>query len=187
MERAVPQSRISLDTFKPLFHPKPYTGKLWVDLIFLLLLGALHSTVIPSIIGRYLSFDLMTPWLICTFVAAPLTHSVIVLMVASFILETHSACPAGMYMTAYWIIMAVIWLTRATLSWRHAFPWTVTMVVAQLWVILFEAFVKAVTAGTVHISFFDVWCQALRLITGTLFGMGLAQRFLREGLGEESS
>ena len=187
MERAPSQTRLSLETLRPLLKPQPFTGQMWVDITFLLLIGALHSTILPAMFGRYILIDLMTPWLVCTFVAAPLFRSMVLGTFGALILETHTACPAGMYMTAFWVIMSVLWLTRSTLSWRHAFPWAVTLFAAELWVISFETFVMAVSEGSFHISFLETFHQCVRLVVSTVVGMTFAQRFMRDGIAEEAA
>lgn len=187
MERTSSHPRLSVASLKLLLKPQPYTGELSVDIIFLFLIGALHCTILPSLVGRYLLIDLMTPWLICTFVAAPLTHSIVLGILGALILETHSAAPAGMYMAAYWVIMAALWLTRSTLSWRHVFPWAVTFFVTELWVIAFETFVMAVSEGAFHFSFLQLVHQCLRLAVATLLGLALCRRFMSLGVGEETA
>lgn len=187
MERVPSQPRLSLASLKPLLRPHPYTALMWVDIFFLLLVGALHSTIIPSIFGRYAIVDLMTPWLVCTFVAAPLLRSIVLGTLGAFILETHAASPAGMYMTAYWVIMAALWLTRSTLSWRHAFPWAVTFFISELWVVIFETFVMAVSEGTFHLNFIQALHQCVRIGCATGIGMALSLRFMALGVGEEST
>lgn len=187
MERTSGHPRLSLASLKLLLKPQPYTGELSVDIIFLFLVGALHSTILPSVFGRYLLIDLMTPWLVCTFVAAPLTRSIVLAILGALILETHSAAPAGVYMVAYWAIMAALWLARSTLSWRHVFPWAVTFFVAELWVIAFETFVMAVNLGDFHFNPVQIVHQSLRLVVATLIGLALCRRFMSLGVGEETA
>jgi hypothetical protein len=187
MERTSGHPRLSLATLKLLLKPQPCTGESSVDIIFLFFVGALHSTILPSIFGRYLLIDLMTPWLVCTFVAAPLTRSIILAILGALILETHSATPAGLYIVAYWIIMAALWLARSTLSWRHVFPWAVTFFVSELWVIAFETFVMAVSEGVFQFNPIQMLNQCLRLGVATVFGLALCRRFMSLGVGEETA
>lgn len=164
---------------------RPYTGRIVLDLVFLLIVGALHETVLPSLVGSVLLVDLMTPWLVTTFVAAPLPRALLLGTFGALILETHSAAPAGLYVTVYWMIAVVLRITRGTLSWRHAFPWAVTFLVSELWVILFESFVIGVGDGGNPFDLRYVLTQAARLVASVLLGMLLCRRFMELGVGEE--
>jgi len=94
------------------------------------------------------------------------------------ILETSSAAPQGLYLSAYWVILVVLYLTRATLSWRHAFPWLVTIGLAELWVIAFEVFVTFVNEGGMKVDSGFLLAQVLRVLLALAFGM-IASRRLR--------
>lgn len=172
---------------RPWLVPRPASGKLYLDILFLLLVGALHHTILPSLFGSFVLIDLMTPWLVTTFVAAPLPRAIVTLIVGALVLETHSAAPAGMYIAAYWVICVALRLTRSTLSWRHAFPWLVTFIVAEAWVILFETFVMSVSEGQLRLSFGYVVAQLVRLAVAAFFGMLLSHRLMTIGVGEDQS
>lgn len=187
MEHTLSRVREAAAQVRPWLVPRPASGKLALDVIFLLLVGALHHTVLPSLFGSVVLIDLMTPWLVTTFVASPLPRAIVTLIVGALILETHSAAPAGMYIAAYWVVCVALRLTRSTLSWRHAFPWLVTFLVAEAWVILFETFVMAVSEGQLQLSFGYVLSQLVRLAVSAFFGMLLSHRLMMMGIGEEQS
>ncbi len=167
-------------TFGHFLIPRPYTRRLWLDLVYLLVIGAVHHTVLPSFTRHLFVIDLMTPWIVATFVVASLPRAAILGGCAALILETHSAAPAGLYICAYWIIAVVLHLTRSTLSWRHIFPWLVTLALSELWVMIFESFVSGVNEGAVRFDPMHLAKQGLRLLTSTLAGLLMAKRIIRD-------
>ena len=87
---------------------RPNTGVFWADMLWLLVIGTLDNHVVPTLTGGILPFSIMTPWLVLTFVVAPVRLSIATLIVGSLIQETNSGSPRGMYLTVYWIIFAII-------------------------------------------------------------------------------
>lgn len=185
MDTTTTRVRAAAHWLMPWVAVRPYTGKMPLDIIYLLLIGALHQTVLPSMVGGVMLVDLMTPWLVTTFVAAPLPRATVLGLLGALILETHSAAPAGLYICAYWVIAVVLRLTRTTLSWRHGFPWMVTFFVTEIWVISFETFVVAVSEGGFHFGFGYALAQIVRLLASTAFGMLLCQGIMAQGLNED--
>jgi hypothetical protein len=92
-------------------------------------------------------------------------------------METGSTTPAGMYLTAFWMIATGVFLSKASLSWRHYFPWIVTLTIAELWIILFELFVNAVILNNFEFTLQDFAVQSTRLGFGIALGMVLCHRF----------
>ena len=156
---------------------RPYTGSLVRDLPFLLVVCALHYTIVPSLVGRYLLIDLLTPWLVVTFIAAPTGKGALIALIGAFLMETRTSAPAGMYLTCFWMIGTGIYVSRSSLSWRHSFPWVVTFVVAELWMILAEIFVSHVMLGHWHLTLQEVLIQCARLVFSVGWGMILCKRF----------
>jgi hypothetical protein len=183
MENGLSHLMLSIKSVRPTLSLRPHTGRLWLDLLYLLVIGALHHTVLPSLSRSLVVVDLMTPWLIACFVTETLPRGALLGLVGAMIVETHSAAPAGLYVCAYWVIAVVLYLTRSTLSWRHAFPWVVTFAVGELWVVGFESFVTAVNAGgqptSAPLAFVDWSRLALggtRVIIAVALGMLISQR-----------
>lgn len=166
-----------LDRCKDLLKIRPYTGSLAKDVFYLLLMSALHHTLLPSVVGRYQLVDILTPWIVVTLVAAPLGKGAFLAMLGAFLIETRTTAPSGMYLTGYWMIGIGIYLSKASLSWRHYFPWIVTLTVAQLWIILFELFVNAVILNNFVFTLQQFLIQSSRLGFAVGFGMILCQRF----------
>ena len=166
------------------FHP--HTGRLWWDVPLLLLIGALHSTVLPSLTASLLAIDLMTPWLVTILIIEKIPRALLFCTLAGLILETHTTAPAGLYLCIYWMITCVIYLTRETLSWRHALPWLLTYVGAQLGVIAFETFVLAISAGSRPFSWTYIYAQLCRLLIAVGIGMLLSRRYIGTGIQVEA-
>src|SRR6478735_6167245 len=123
------------------WRPRPNTGSLTQDVLFLLVIGFLQITILPYFFGSLGHLDLITPWLVITFIRQRPLQGHILGLVGAMILETRLAVPAGLYICAYWILANVIFLVRPALSWRYKTPWLVSYALASLWVILFEVFV----------------------------------------------
>jgi len=187
METTLTSSRSLKGRLKNALHFSPCTGYLGLDVALLLVVGALHFTVLPCLTRSWVLIDLMTPWLVTTFVAAKLPRAALLGLLGALILETHSAAPAGLYICAYWVILVALYLTRGTLSWRHAFPWLVTFVLSELWVIGFETFVLTVDAGLSPLAPHYLITQAVRLVLAVGIGLWLSQRFMATGIAEEAA
>jgi hypothetical protein len=168
------------EALAPYVALRPYTHKLWLDVCFLLIIAALHHTVLPSFTRHLFVVDLMTPWIVATFVVATLPRAIFLGGIAALLLETHSAAPAGLYLCAFWVIAVVLHLTRSTLSWRHVFPWLVTLAASELWVMIFESFVSGVSEGSLRFDAVHLARQGLRLFTSTFAGLILARRIIRD-------
>lgn len=171
----------------PFVRLRPASGRLWLDIVFLLVIGVLHSAVAPTFTGNWLFLDLITPWLTVHFVTQSLPKAALLGAIGALIIETHVAAPAGLYFCAYWVVIVTLALTRSTLSWRHAFPWLVTMTATEAWVIGFESFVRLVNEGPEGFRLEDLLHQGTRLIAAALFGLFLARRFITGDQGEETN
>jgi hypothetical protein len=163
---------------RPWFALRPASGRLPLDLVYLIIIAALHHTVLPTLVGHVLLVDLVTPWLVATFVLAPLGRGALIGALGALIVELHSTSPVGLYLCAYWVIAVILRLTRSTLSWRHAFPWAVTFAAAEAWVIGFESFVIGVSEGFARFTLGYVVVQAARLGLAVLIGMLLARPYV---------
>ncbi len=174
-----------VETVLPHLKFRPASGKLWLDALCLLIVGALHFTIIPTLTGSWLAVDVMTPWLVTVFVVEKLPRAAFIGLVGSIVLETQSSTTAGMYVCAYWVTLCVLQLTRATLSWRHIFPWVVTYLLSAIWVIGFETFVGAVYESGYQFDAKFLTAQFARVLAAMLIGLILSHRFRTLGLAEE--
>jgi len=172
---------------KPLLHFRPVSGQLWFDTLLLLVVGTMHHTVLPSLTSGVFAIDLMTPWIVTTLVLETLPRGLFLAAVGALILETHSAAPAGFYLCSYWVITAVIHLTRDTLSWRHIMPWAFTYGISQLWLVCFSTFVLVVNSGTGIFSWAYLRVQSEMLFTGIGIGLILCHRHLATGIRREEA
>ncbi len=185
METTLSRVKFALSAARPWLRFRPHSGRLWLDLIYLLIVGALHFTMIPTLTGSWLPIDLMTPWLITCFVSEPLPRGALLGLAGAIILETHSAAPAGLYVCAYWVIATVLYFTRFTLSWRHIFPWVVTFFLGEIWVVGFETFVGAVNEGGYQFDWKFVLAQIARVLAAVALGLLLSHRVRLSGVAEE--
>lgn len=168
-----------------LFAFAPYTGRLWLDLLLLLLCAVLQHAVLPTLTLELVPIDLMTPWLVVGFVNQSLSRSVLMLTTGALLVELHTAAPAGLYMSAFWVIAVTLWLVRSTLSWWHAFPWIVTFAASELWIVLFESFVRAIAAGSFTFVPTDLAKETLRIGLSVGFGVILCRPFMQAKLVED--
>lgn len=162
----------------PELKPRPNTGRLWHDVLFLLLMTVIQVFILPALLGSHLKIDLITPWLAITFIRQPMWTATILAAVGALALETHSSVPAGLYLCAYWIMANVILYARPTLSWRHRVPWLVTYGASATWIILFETFVIAFTVGLSELGLFYWLLQLVRFGIAVGFGMILCREWL---------
>lgn len=164
-------------TFKK-WRPQPNTGSLGKDLLFILVVGFLQITILPFLFGTLGFLDLITPWLVITFIRQRPLSGHILGLIGALIVETRLAVPAGLYICAYWILANVIFLVRPALSWRYKTPWLVSYALASIWVILFEAFVlnflqTASLNQPVYIA-----QQVIRFLVTVSFGMYLSREWM---------
>ena len=157
----------------PEFIPRPDTGRLWHDILFLFLIAALQFTIAPTFLGHYLVVDIMTPWLVVAFIRQGGPSAFVLALIGACIIETHTSAPAGVYICIYWIMHSVVMSVRATLSWWRFVPWLVTFILCETWAILFENFVAILqddrrTYGVVYLLE-----QLLRLLLAVGIGMAL--------------
>ncbi len=160
------------------WRPRPNTGSLTKDLIFLLIIAFIQITVLPYLFGSLGYLDLITPWLVITFIRQRPLQGTIHVIVAALVLETRLAVPAGLYICAYWILANVIFTVRPALSWRYKTPWLVSYATATLWVMLFELFVinflqTASLSQPVYIA-----QQVVRFLVSISFGMYLSREWM---------
>jgi hypothetical protein len=163
---------------------RPNTGLWWADILWLSIIAALNQHIIPSIFGSGIPIDILTPWLVVSFVVeSPFKASTIWLLGAMF-LETSTDAPKGLYLCAYWIVLSTLLLSRKTLSWKHAVPWLVTFFFASFWIGNFETLMIFLRQDAKQLDFMYFFGQLIRVIISCLFGMTLAQPWMTRFKGE---
>ena len=150
---------------------KPRVGSWFVDIALTIILSVVQFSVLPGLFQGYGLVELLTPWLVAIFVMQTLGKSLVLLILGSLLLETHSAAPAGLYFCAYWMIAVAILLTRHNLSWRHRFPWLIVFTLAGSFIVLFESFLLYVTAGSARLDNIHFGVGLARIASTVLFGM----------------
>lgn len=171
--------------FKPTWRRlHPNSGSWWFDLLALCVLSAVESFFIPHITSGRIAFDLMTPWLVVGFVTLPFHQIILHILVAGMLQETVSVAPFGLYICSYWVIGAMIYLVRSTLSWRLYVPWLVTFFFSLFWVVNFETFVVFVNRDPLQLDFFYFFNQLIRISVGCAVGMVLSLPWIQKFRGE---
>jgi hypothetical protein len=155
----------------PYLIPKPWTGRLWLDLTYLLACAAVSQALLSDGPLAGLNLDLLTPWLVTGFILQPLPAAILLGLVGGLVLETHSTAPAGLYVCIYLVAAVVIGLVKNTLSWRHSVPWLVTMLSTAAWFVLFEGFVASVLKGPEILTPMYLLQQLTRIMSVAGIGM----------------
>lgn len=186
MEESTSKLRLVARAVRPYMMFRPYTGHLWLDFFLLLVVSALHFTILPTIIGKIVLVDLLTPWLLTYFISAPFKKSLVIGVLTALIMETHTSAPAGMYLSLYWVALVTLWLIRVSLSWRHTFPWVVTFAAGELWIVFSEFFVHSVTLSAVSLTVTDLVEYLTRIAFAVGAGMIFSTRVRREGILEDN-
>lgn len=186
MDESVSTIRTAIRSVRPFLIFRPHTGHLWLDIILLLIVSALHFTIVPTMIGKVVLVDLLTPWLFTYFIAAPFRKSLTVGLLAALIMESHTSAPAGMYLSLFWVAFVALWLVRVSLSWRHTFPWVVTFVVGELWIIFAESFVHSVNISSITFRLNDLIGLAVRILFAVLAGMFFCRKYRIYGIVEDN-
>jgi hypothetical protein len=166
---------------------RPNTGLFWADMLWIIVVAAIDTHILPAMTGGSLPFMLMTPWLVVTFVVAPIHTAFFALLLGSLAIETSSGAPRGMYLTANWVIFAILALCRKTLSWRHAVPWIVTFFFTSFFISNFESALIFLRQNPEQLDFFHVAKQVVRVTMCIIVGMALAQPWMARFKGETPS
>jgi len=185
IEESTSTLRTIVRGLRPFMIFRPHTGHLWLDFLLLIFVSALHFTILPTLVGKIVLVDLLTPWLLTYFISAPFKKSLVIGILTGLIMETHTSAPAGMYLSLYWVALVTLWLIRISLSWRHAFPWLVTFAVGELWIVFSEFFVHSVTLSAVSVTLSDLVGYLARIAFAVGAGMVFSSYARREGIMED--
>jgi hypothetical protein len=180
-----PDFLTKLKDFLKALRPIPNQGVLWKDCAFLLVIVFVQTTLLPSIIGAHVYLDIVTPWLLISFVHHRLSNAIVLALTGALALEMQSAVPAGLYLSSYCIMATVINQIRPTLYWQHFVPWIVIYGASSLWVATFETLVLVMIQHVTTISWQYWLMQAFRVISSIAFGMYLSHNWKRPP-GEEA-
>lgn len=168
----------SLRLIMPRLLPRPNDNGILLELFYLFVVFLVQEVFLAQLFRfDYMVIDILTPWLTIIFIRQRIINNLIYCLFVSFLLETHSATPVGMYLCIYSVIAVTIVNIRGTLSWRHFFPWMVVYGLSTLWVIGFETFVYRY-ADTIPMFSMNYWiCGAARVVIAVAIGMILSRHF----------
>ena len=168
----------------PWWHMRPCTGNWFLDVFWISLVGALHQHIIPSIFGTAIPFDILTPWLVVSFVVGTPLQVMTAWLLGAMFLETASNAPKGMYLCAYWIVLSILLLTRRTLSWKLVIPWLVTFFLSSFWIGNFETLIVFLRQDPTQLDFGYFFSQLVRVILTCFIGMAMAQPWMMRFKGD---
>ncbi len=163
----------------PEYYPSPHTGKLWLDIVYLILLIALQVSVLRTITGAFRVIDLITPWFAISVLRKRPVTATVYAVFAGFILESQYTLPMGTYFCAYWIISNLIVQVRPALSWRYSSSWLALFGFASLFVAVFELFMVLFISGKLPTDPMYFGAAALRILVAIAFGMVLCRQWLK--------
>ena len=163
---------------QPWLVPHPNSGKLWVDTLYILLIVAVQTVILPVFLNDWVAVDLLTPWLMFILVNQPTSKVIALGAVAALSLETHISVPSGLYLCAYLIFGTLVLSIRHNISWRKPISWLVMFIAFELWVIVLENLFTVIRIQTW--SFLDspyLFANILRLALAGAFGMALLHKY----------
>ena len=172
------------DTGKHWWPIRPCTGVWWADILWLAIVVAFNNHILPSIFGSHIPIDILTPWLVVSFVVGSPFQATLIWFLGSLMVETSVDVPKGLYLCAYWIILSTLLLSRKTLSWKHAVPWLVTFFFASFWIENFETLTIFLRQDPKQLDFGYFFGQLIRVTISCLFGMSVAQPWMTRFKGE---
>lgn len=163
----------------PKLLPRPNSEYFLLELFYIYLIFILQESILPFIFPKLIHIDIITPWLTIIFIRQKLYRSVLFATFASYLLETHSSVPSGMFFCTYFISSVIIVYIRGALSWRHLIPWVVVYCISSLWVISFETFVFWYSKS-INLEESTYWItQVSRLILSVIIGVQLGKEWIK--------
>ncbi len=165
--------------FAKSWRPRPNSGSLVKDALFVLFVVFLQTTIFPSVLGSFGNFDLVTPLIVVTAVRQKPLQVTLIAMLGAFALETKSAVPAGIYLCSYWIMINAFFQIRPALSWRYRTPWIASYALSVVWIGLFETFVLIFLHDTWSFSTSYIFQELVKLILALGVGMYFSKEWMR--------
>lgn len=160
------------------YRPRPHTGYLWLDIIYLFLLASLEASLLKSMSGPFVMFDLITPWLVLSIIQKTRGPATILALVAAMIQEAQSSVPAGTFICIYWIVANVIIQVRPALSWRNISSWLAVFFISSFATIIFQVGMIFLLAEMTNLSLYFWLSLLVRQVTSVIFGLILCRKWL---------
>lgn len=171
-------SRISQAFHELRFHP--INEQFWPNVLLTVFVCFIQTSLIPNTFGKYIYIDLVTIWLVYTFVFHRFARSLIIMTIASIFLETTTTTPFSMYFCAYLLPLSLISAFREPISWHHFTPWFVTLISILLWVIAWEYAVVSLKLKTFYFNWDYIIKTVVRIVLSLIVGIILFQRWLKQ-------
>ena len=157
---------------------RPHTGRFWLDLIYLTLLMGVEEVLLRPLSSSYFLIDLVTPWLLVSFVQKQKGAALFLAIYAGFMQEARSSLPQGTFLCAYLVMVTVLLQVRSALSWRYATPWLVGFALSELLIASLITTVILVLGGGRLLGSEHFVDLALRVGAGVGFGYLLCRPWL---------
>ncbi len=171
----------------PYLIPRPSSGIRWLDVTYVMMIGILQFTILPSLGINWFRIEFLTPWVVAVAVVQPYSTALIIGIAAALVTEGRTSVPAGTMICAYTVIINIIFLVRDLISWRRPEPWLSAMGIAIIWTVGFEFFVEAMENSEFTIRLSYALETAGRIGASFAFGIILQQwamRYLEQELSD---
>lgn len=157
--------------------PRPFAQNPWMDAVYIGLIAVLQTTILPTFFPQDLVVDLLTPWLAVSMVLLPPTLCLPLMVLAALIIETHSAAPAGLYISAYWMLGVAITLSAHAIAWTNKAPWLSLVILSETWLFAAEFLVGFLAGQEPSVEPRYYIFQILRFGLSAYFGFVVAMMF----------
>jgi hypothetical protein len=156
--------------------PRPFGENPWVDVGYVAAIAIFQMAILPTILPRDMVSDLLTPWMAVAVVLLPASRSLPLIVLSALLIETRSAAPAGLYLTAYWMLGTAVTLSRNVISWTNRAPWLSLVIFSETWMFTAEFLVAFLAGQEPPIDFRFYIFQAFRIAISSYFGFFLAMK-----------
>jgi hypothetical protein len=151
--------------------PRPFGANPWIDVGYIAAITILQTAILPTFLPKQLVTDLLTPWLAVAVVLLPTHRAIPLILLSALLIETRSAAPAGLYITAYWILGTVVTLSRNAISWNNRAPWLSLVIFSEVWIFGAEYLVALLAGQEASMDYRLYLYQAARIAMSAFFGL----------------
>ena len=139
--------------------------------ISLIFLAMIQLTLMPMLFPAGLMVvDLLTIAVVVNAVTLSLSQAVVIALLASLLIETHSIVPAGIYFCAYTVLVVVIHTFKGVVVWNFVGAWLVVFLLAELW--LLTLLTLAIDITVIDVTVYLGKCLSA-LVGTTIVGCGI--------------
>ena len=158
--------------------PRPFGINPWVDVCYVGAIAIIQTTILPTFLPRGMVLDLLTAWVAIAIVLLPTSRALPLIVLAGLLVETRSAAPAGLYITAYWMLATAIILSRNAISWTNRSPWLSLVIFCETWMFAAEFLVALLAGQEPPLNYRFYIFQAIRIAISSYFGFVVAMKLV---------